>query len=182
MRHTIQSLVATLAIVLIATSSSPVADVHGIYGADAEMVEVIEEAIDRYERVGMPLPPMRIYVHPTTDDCRGHSGMFGQYGETDRIDLCDRPLPYLILHELAHAWGHHNVAEGTRNAFLDRTGLVWYDADLLWKHRGIEQLAIAVAWGVWERPLLPSIDYTEQLERFELLTGREAPRLSVRAE
>ena len=69
-----------------------------------------------------------------------------------------------------------------RNAFLDRTGLVWYDADLLWKQRGIEQLAIAVAWGVWERPLLPSIDYTEQLERFELLTGREAPRLSVRAE
>ncbi len=151
------------------------ADIHG---ADPEFSAVIEHAIDRYASAGLALPPLRVFVHPTKDGCAGHLGFYAQYGEADRIDLCTRSQFY-VLHELAHAWQHHNLSEPTRQAFLDETGLVWYDPDVKWVRRGAEALANTVAWGLLDEPLsdVESHGLGDMLDRFQLLTGRSSPRI-----
>lgn len=155
-------------------------DPPGIYGADDAFAALIERSIDRFENAGLRLPPLRIYAHDATDACGGHTGQFGHDGDERRIDLCaGSSHTAIVLHELAHAWEHHNVSEATRQAFLDATGLVWYDANLPWRERGIERLATTIAWGLLDTGL--SEDRVEEsadlIGLFELLTGRATPRL-----
>jgi hypothetical protein len=152
----------------------------GIYGADPARRAAIESAIDRFRDAGIPLPPLRIYAHTSTDGCEGHSGMFMQYGDESRVDLCIAASGMgLALHELAHAWEHHRMADDARQAFLGETGLVWYDPDTPWRERGIEQVAITIAWGLLDQPLTDdqAAGNAELLGRFRLLTGVTSPRL-----
>lgn len=154
-------------------------DPPGIYGADEAFASLIEESMARFADAGLSLPPLRIYVHPAADACSGHTGEFMSDGEDDRIDLCGSSTHNArVLHELAHAWEHHSVSEATRRAFLDATGLVWYDPDLPWRERGIEQLATTITWGLLDTPLTDAqmVEASDLMARFELLTGRRTPR------
>ena len=71
------------------------------------------------------------------------------------------------------------MSDNTRQAFLDHTGLVWYDPDVNWRNRGNEVAANTIAWGLRETPLTATDigNYSELLHRFELLTGVPSPRL-----
>ncbi len=163
----------------VVAAAEPVQDSPGIYGADVELTAVINAAIDRYNTTGFTLDPMRFYAHPTDDKCRGNKALFGRDGELDRIDLCSGRTFAIVLHELAHAWEHNNMSDNTRQAFLDYTGLVWYDPDVNWRNRGNEVVANTIAWGLRETPLTATDigNYSELLHRFELLTGIPSPRL-----
>ncbi len=163
----------------VVAAAEPVQDPPGIYGADVELTAVINAAIDRYNTTGFTLDPMRFYAHPTDDKCRGNKALFGRDGELDRIDLCSGRTFAIVLHELAHAWEHNNMSDNTRQAFLDYTGLVWYDPDVNWRNRGNEVVANTIAWGLRETPLTATDigNYSELLHRFELLTGIPSPRL-----
>ena len=157
-----------------------IVDPRGIYGSDAELTEIIEYAIERFDEVGLDLPELRIYVHPAKDGCGGATCRYGQHGELDRIDLCSQAkFPYTMLHELAHAWEKHNVPDEVRQDFLAETGLVWYNAQVPWKERGIEAAAEAIAWGLYEKPLTAeqAAGHAERLRHFELLTGIQSPRV-----
>ncbi len=151
----------------------------GIYGADPRFGSVIEAAIDRYESIGLDLPPLRIYVHSTQEGCQGELGTYGQYGSTDRIDLCTEAKFY-VLHELAHAWEQHSISDETRNAVLDQAGLdVWHDRGIPWLRSGAEIAANTIAFGLLDLPLTETeAGYFEvQLSRFRLLTGANSPRI-----
>jgi hypothetical protein len=163
----------------VVAASEPDLDPPGIYGADVELTAVIDAAINRYNTTGFSLDPMRFYAHPTDDTCKGNKALFGQNGELDRIDLCSGRTFAIVLHELAHAWEHNNMSDNTRQAFLDYTGLVWYDPDVNWRNRGNEVAANTIAWGLRETPLTATDigNYSELLHRFELLTGIPSPRL-----
>ncbi len=154
-------------------------DAPGIYGASEETEEAIEQAIARFNTEGLTLPTdLRIYVHDTRDECQGHPGLFNQDYSGTRIDLCTTD-GFIVLHELAHAWEHHSMDDTTRQAFLDHTGLeVWNHADADWTERGIELAANAIAWGLLDETLTDgeATEYSEQLDRFELLTGQASPR------
>ena len=146
-----------------------------IHGAGMEQAEVLRSAKDRYDRAGMWLPPLRIFVHSTKDPCNARIALFNSDGRGDRIDLCNRgQSDFIIMHELAHAWIHHRVSEATRREFLDRTGLTWNDPTQEWSDRGTEVAANIVAWGLSDRF---GNDRVERYELFELLTGMPSPRL-----
>jgi hypothetical protein len=154
-------------------------DPPGIYGADARFRSVITAAIDRYESIGLDLPPLRIYVHRTQDGCQGELGTYGQYGSTDRIDLCTEAKFY-VLHELAHAWEQHAISDEVRRAVLDQAGLdVWHDRGIPWLKSGAEIAANTIAFGLLDLPLTDTeAGYFEvQLSRFRLLTGANSPRI-----
>lgn len=154
-------------------------DPPGIYGADTVFAAVIEAALDRYPSAGLTLPPLRIYVHPSSDGCQGHKGTYGQYGERDRVDLCTEARFY-VLHELAHAWEQHTLSDQTRQAWLDEMGLtVWHDRSIPWLESGAEVAANTIAWGLMDVPLTEAETYSfsNQLDRFELLTGLPSPRI-----
>lgn len=151
----------------------------GIYGADPRFRSVIEAAIERYESIGLELPPLRIYVHATQDGCQGHLGTFGQYGSTDRIDLCTEAKFY-VLHELAHAWEQQAITDDIRNAVMDETGLAaWHDRALPWLDSGAEVAANTIAFGLLDLPLtdMDVALFEVQLSRFRLLTGANSPRI-----
>ena len=171
--------VPELVVSSVVVAAEPVQDPHGIYGADAELTAVINAAIDRYNATGFTVDAMRFYAHPTDDKCRGNKALFGRDGEMDRIDLCSGRAFSIVLHELAHAWGYNNMSDNTRQAFLDHTGLVWYDPNVNWRNRGNEVAANTIAWGLREAPLTATEigNYSELLHRFELLTGVPSPRL-----
>ena len=158
-----------------ATTNAP----PGIYGADPRFRSVIEAAIDRYESIGLDLPPLRIYVHSTQEGCQGELGTYGQYGSTDRIDLCTEAKFY-VLHELAHAWEQHAISDETRRAVLDQAELdVWHDRGIPWLRSGAEIAANTIAFGLLDLPLTETeAGYFEvQLSRFRLLTGANSPRI-----
>ncbi len=168
-----------LVVSTVVAAAEPVQDLPGIYGADAQLTAVIDAAIDRYNTTGFTLDALRFYAHPTDDKCRENRALFGRDGELDRIDLCSGRTFAIVLHELAHAWEHNNISDNTRQAFLDYTGLVWYDPDANWRNRGNEVVANTIAWGLRETPLTVTEigNYSELLHRFELLTGVPSPRL-----
>jgi hypothetical protein len=150
----------------------------GIYGADHQFEIEIEDAMDRFEAAGLELPPLRIFAHADKRGCEGHLGIYGQYGQRDRIDLCTH-VEFYILHELGHAWEQHNVTDDVRAAILEETGLtVWHDRDLPWLDSGAEIAANTIAFGLLDLPMdeAETAAFTPQLERFRLLTGANSPR------
>lgn len=186
MKRPIRTAIAVVLAAIFAGAGAPASvdaeapDAPGIYGADPELTAVIAALIDRFNNAGLTLPEVRFYVHTTKAGCNGHVGLFKRFDEQDRIDLCiTSGLDYPILHELAHAWAHHNLADHTRQAFLDQSGLVWNDPDVEWDERGTEVAANIVAWGLYDNPLLAeeAVRHTERLIHFELLTGIPSPRL-----
>lgn len=160
--------------------AAPAAEVapFGIHGPAATHA-VVEEAMELFESAGLTLPPLRIFVHATHEPCNGNLGLYSKGGDLHRIDLCDL-TPWLIVHELAHAWERHNVDDETRDAFMAHTGAgTWNDHAQPHPARGVEQAADAIAWGLIGHDLQPQSagHHAEDLAHFEHLTGTVSPRL-----
>ena len=160
------------------TADTTSEDAPGIYGADAALTATITRAMARFTDNGLTLPALRIYTHDNRDECFGYDGLFNKDYSGTRIDICT-PDGDIVLHELAHAWEHHSMDDTTRQAFMDRIGAtVWNSAEIEHRTRAIERAADAIAWGLLDSTLTDkeANGLTEQLERFELLTGRPSPR------
>ena len=153
-------------------------DAPGIYNASPETTNVISRSQDRFAETGLELPALRIYVHENKEGCQGYEGLFSRH-EGGRIDFCTDDAT-IILHELAHAWEHHELTDEDRKAFLESRGLTELDSLDVERHeRGIELAANIVAFGLRRDPLTQrKVDlFGHMLEGFEFLTGFEAPRM-----
>lgn len=162
--------------------SAPAGEPHTttITGADADTRTMIEELIDMYAAAGLELPALRINVHATNEGCDGHQGLYRKGGDLYRIDICT-VHPTTVAHELAHAWERHTVAESTRTEFMARVGgSKWNDQEAAHPVRAIERAADVIAWGIQEQPIqrLLASHHAEELEQFEMLTGRPSPRIA----
>ena len=160
-------------------TTEPALDPYGIHGADNHAEAIIAQALDRFAEAALPLPELRIYVHDSQEGCDGHQGLYSNGGDPHRIDLCDLDA---TIHELAHAWEHHHLTDQTRTAFMDHYDIEgWNDPDLAHAHRGVEQVAFAITWGLADQPVQAMLadHYADQLERYELLTGTTSPRLDT---
>lgn len=152
-----------------------------INGADAEVGAMIEDAVARYERLGLQLPPLEINVHAKDrEHCHGHRAYWDHHDHHDVIDLCFFDQ-FTVLHELAHAFEHHNLDEHTRDEFMALTpGQVWRDDDVKYNHQGIEDAANTIARGLLDETVDPDSEKDQaDLNAFELLVGIPSPRIAT---
>lgn len=153
--------------------SSPV-----IINAGPAEIELVNEAVRRFEAHGMHLPPVEITFSDTREACDGFRGLHRQ-GTTqdpvDQISICDG-WPVHLYHELAHAWEHHTVADATRTELLNRWQLsTWSDHSEDWEDRGIEQAAKTIAYALAYDHLPAGMNVRNYVCAFEMLTGKPLP-------
>jgi hypothetical protein len=160
---------------------------HGeirIHEASPELSEAIDEAVALFDEAGLWLPELDIYVHRDKSVCSDAPGLFNKNGDAHRVDICTDGRS-VVIHELAHAWEHHNVKDATREQFMALVGATsWNDGVDHWAARGVEQAAMAIQSGVLTDPLPPSrVAKADDLQaHFELLTGRSSKRFEVQAD
>jgi hypothetical protein len=170
--------VAVITQALITSASPPRIEV--LHGTPAQRA-MVTWALERFERAGLPLPPMQIVFHEDIRDCQGHVGLY--WAELRRLDMCvyhvDSLAKRTILHELAHAWDGFVLREPTRRDFLHLRQLqTWASQGVAWELRGQEQTAEVIAWGLMDQPLyltIPNNRPDELHAAFELLTGGPSP-------
>jgi hypothetical protein len=146
-----------------------------IFGASVAQVRLVRWAIDRFEALGLQIPPVEMHFHADLRDCDGHLG----YATHGRVDVCttavDDMTHHAVLHEMAHAWLDANTSQTLRDRFLKLRGLrSWNETHNPWELRGYEQAAELIAWVLGERiitPKIPDNDPALLASAFELLTG-----------
>jgi len=160
-------------------AAAGVANSPVVSGADEAAGAAIAAAVEAFEGVGMHLPELAIFVHDSHDGCNGHPGVYSKGGDMNRIDIC-WVHPFIIRHELAHAWEHFNVDDATRREFLELTGMAAWNPGTAHHTRGIERAANIIARGLESRPIqsMHRNRHAEELALFELLTGLASPRIS----
>jgi hypothetical protein len=60
----------------------------------------------------------------------------------------------VLLHELAHAWDYHMLADEQRRAFMELRGVdTWHSHQVEWHERGAEHAAEIIKWGIIDEPI-----------------------------
>jgi hypothetical protein len=140
--------------------------------------QIVTAAVARYSSEGLALPDLTVRIHDGNPGCEGLQGLFRAVGSTGVIDLC-YPGEFLALHELGHAWEHFNLEDDDRRRFQQLTGSTsWRSADVVWRKRGCELAANALAHGLLSAPLASAQFRERELSLFTALTGITSPRLS----
>jgi hypothetical protein len=143
-----------------------------VVGASESDHAAIGWAVDRFQRGGLELPPVVIEIHTVPADCDGYDGLFRSSETPPTVLVCNRSR-YIVLHELAHAWEHHNLTDDTRQEFMELLGLTaWSDHDVAWKERGVEVVAEIITWGLYDNDLTADLDEKLMKQRaYSLITG-----------
>lgn len=154
-------------------ASSPPAPVEGSASQQAREAW----ALDRFREAGLDLPDLEIIRHSHREDCDGIPAFFARQGQDWSIELCT-PAPFILLHELGHAWVAHNLTDAEREAFQQARGLPsWNDPATPHKDRATEHAADVIAWGLSDdAPSLttdPEASFDELTRAFRTLTGVE---------
>lgn len=143
-----------------------------VMGASESDHAAIGWAIDRFQRGGLDLQPVVIEIHTAPADCNGHDGLFRSSETPPTVVVCNRSR-YIVLHELAHAWEHHNLTDDTRQELMELMGVTaWSDHDVAWKERGVEVVAEIITWGLYDNDLTADPDEKLKKQRaYSLITG-----------
>lgn len=140
-----------------------------------------EWAVSLFDQAGLDLPPIDFVRHSTREPCQGRAGIASYDQGRGQIGLCTPHArgveEFLFLHELAHTWDRHSLAQDRREAFLDLRGLAaWRSPDLPWEELGTEQAAEIIVWGLIDRPVrivrIPQAGCSELRSGYMILTGR----------
>lgn len=146
-----------------------------IHAETREQHDIAEWALGRFEEAGLELPPLDIYLHSDREGC---NGLFGFHSITDAGDQAVHSCGtvFTLLHELGHAWDHHQLDDETRDRFLEKAQAETWHADE-WLLSGSEHAANVIAWGLVNERINQTrtrpYDYTSMLGAFNLLTGGE---------
>ncbi len=138
----------------------------------AEQQLLVDWAQTRFGEAGLELPDVDFLFHADMVTCHGHVGLF--YLTSRSLHMCCLDK-HSILHELAHAWAHHNLSDQQRAAFTTLRGLEgWNDDSLDWAERGAEHAAEIIAWALMDRNVLvqwvTTIDNGTSQRTWRLLT------------
>jgi len=146
---------------------------------DPAQQELARWAVARFERAGLDAPTVQIRFHADRAGCGGHLG----YAKDGRVAVCTVLVNEMarrnLLHEMGHIWIDENVDEALRERFLERRGLLaWNASTVPWEERGYEQGAEIMAWALGTGILtaqIPDNDPVQLAVGFELLTGVGTP-------
>jgi hypothetical protein len=153
--------------------------VISVLGGLAAQHQRLDEALARFENVGLKLPDLVVVISDDDQDCEGQMGLFDPTPSPWRITICTS-ADFIYEHELAHAWERANLTDQDRRAFMSISGHnSWADPGDAWIDRGVEGVAFIIQQGLLTRPLAhpPSREISWRMELFEVLTGRPSPRL-----
>ena len=134
---------AQLLVGSIARESHAVADEPAIaaIGADLEEVNQLDKAIALFDDSGLTLPDLEVVFFDDKTECGGHYGLFQEGFTPWRILICS-DLPFVLPHELGHAWAGANLTDLDRDRYSRARGLTnWNDHDTSWEQRGTEDAA-----------------------------------------
>jgi hypothetical protein len=155
-------------------SLTPSVDVRG---ADDAQRAALDEAVGRFRSAGLELPDVEVVFSDTDVACGGHYGLFERHFDPWRIRVCS-DLPFVISHELAHAWEAANLDDGDRARYLEARGLTsWSDPRVPWDERGSEDAAFIIQQNLMLiAQQAPSPTRTERIHAYELLMSLAPPR------
>ncbi len=147
----------------------------GAVGRDANsshgQSELVDWAVSRFLDAGLVLPEVSFLFHDHARSCHGRAGLYDEAAKSVHLCLRNR---HTILHELAHAWAHHNLGDGDRLAFVELRQLDgWGEHSLDWAERGTEHAAEVMAWALMEHNTLvpwPTWDHGETRATWRLLS------------
>ena len=170
---------------VVATTPAPAAEVvHEVspwpavtvVGADADQLALLGRALDKFRDFGLELPDVEVRYSDDEADCNGHLGIFENSYTPWRLSVCEQ-LPFVVYHELAHAWEAANVDDDTRKRYLEARGLAtWNGQEAPHEERGVEDAARVIQFHVMtSHPVLSSPIWQERLAAYELLVGRPSP-------
>ena len=143
-----------------------------LHGETPDQREMVYKVVDGYVSAGLELPPLTITFGRSRDDCDGLAGRHRHVGE---IEVCI-PTPYMIAHEIAHAWDVHSLTDADREAYRQLWDApTWGSHDFEWHERAKELAANTVAFGVLNDEQEPFAQILMYLCTFEALTGRPLP-------
>lgn len=146
-----------------------------VFAETAEQLASVDWALGRFATAGLELPALVIYTHSDRVDCNGLNGYLANRLDGG-FDLHTCGIEFTVLHELAHAWDNHSLADDTRDEFLREAAqaTTWNNADN-WFLAGGEHAANVIAWGLGNERINQTrtrpYDHNSMLEGFEILTG-----------
>lgn len=154
----------------------------------ADELQLLAWAEDRFELVGLELPPVEVSFHDDTRPCGGHNGLYQGPTGAATVLVCvpdrdtaafDLQRQRTLVHELAHAWEQANLDDATRRELLPILDAEsWYAPTSDWDQRGAERFAETIVWGLYDqlrRPALIDVSCRELHADFLAITGTTAP-------
>jgi hypothetical protein len=148
-----------------------------VLGAAADRAAV-DQSLARFADNDLTLPDLEIRFSADEADCEGHLGLFLPRSPTWRVVVCS-DLPFVVTHELAHAWEAANLSDDERDRYVGARGLTnWNDPGADWNDQGIEDAAFVIQQNLMaDRPPVSSAAWQERTAAYELLTGAPSPLL-----
>ena len=145
-----------------------------VVGAGEAQRATLHDALGRFREHGLDLPDLEVRFSGDQADCHGHVGGFDE--RRRRVVVCSE-LPFVLTHELAHAWAAANLDDTDRDRYLDARGLTtWDDREAPWNERGVEDAAFVIQQNLTAtNPPLSSPTWAQRAAAYELLTGSTSP-------
>lgn len=148
---------------------------------DPALSSAVDVVIARFSEVGLVLPAVTVEFHDSTAPCNGYDGFILYAEPAPVISICSE-RPYVLVHELAHAWVDANLTEEAKAAYVEHWGLASWDAKQdAWNDRGTEHAAFTIQQNLMTTPNRMTSTWIERAEAFEILTGIESPLSSTSA-
>lgn len=118
---------------------------------DRDQRELVDFALERFERAGLELPSdLRITFPADKARCFDYGGVY--VPSKVEVRIC-RPSDTTIVHELAHAWIESTFSDRERMAFMELRGLDTWTGGAKWDERGAEQAAEVLTWALMDRDI-----------------------------
>lgn len=136
----------------------------------------LEESLGQFADNGLELPDIEVSFFDDESECGGHEGTYRRNTEPAQIRICSAK-PFVLPHELAHAWEAAQVTDETRASYMAQRDLeTWSDHGYDWNKRGVEDAAFIVQQNLTKKNVrTESSTWQERIAAYELLTGLESP-------
>ncbi len=145
-------------------------------GADSEEIERLDNAVALFDDSGLRLPDLEVHFLDDMAACRDHYGLFQEGYTPWRVLICSG-VPFVLPHELGHAWVAANLTDLDRDQYRQARGFTnWNDRNSPWNERATEDAAFILQQNLTAQyASKSSAMWRERAEAFELLTGQISP-------
>jgi hypothetical protein len=144
--------------------------------ANAAELEWLDQSVELFIVNGLDLPALEVFFFDDEVECGGHHGTYRRNTTPAQIRICS-DKPFVLPHELAHAWEAENVSDEMRETYVtDRELSTWSDHGYEWNERGVEDAAFVVQQNLTKKNVrTTSSTWQGRMAAYELLTGQPSP-------
>ncbi len=134
------------------------------------------ESAELFATNGLALPALEVFFFDDGAECGGHKGTYRRNTSPAQIRICSAE-PFVLPHELAHAWEAENVTDEIRAVYMvERELSTWSDRGYEWNERGVEDAAFVLQQNLTTTKVSSaSSTWQERIAAYEVLTGQPSP-------